>query len=340
MTTSWKRLDTSTNGTAKRPPATPLIQGPGASPAGDSWEKLFPAAPPRCRLDDLILAAPVQAQINTALARLLCYPIVDEAWGMSTTDPYGGGLVLNLVGAPGTGKTMAAHGIADRLGRWLIDVSYADLVSKYVGDTAKAIAGAFRAAMRSQAVLAFNDADAVISARLQQPASSADKGVNDAVIQMLRELEHFKGVVIFTTNLFGCYDQASLRRFTDYVRFEPPDLDCRKRLWQAKIPSQAPLTPDITASRLAEASDGLTGAEILKAVRTALVKAAERSGIAGPVTWEDFAFAIAREHAVKEAYRGAPRVVSETVVAPQDLPPEVKTKVDAGVPDNGPEQTG
>ena len=272
------------------------------------------------------MPAAVQAQLDNALARLRYHDIVYDAWGMKAIDPYSGGLALNLLGDPGTGKSHAAEGLAGRLGRLLIDVDYADIFSKYPGDTSKAIAGAFRAAEKSGAVLVFHDADPVLCSRLRQPANSADKGVNDAVVQMLRALEHFKGVVIFTTNLFGSYDPAFLRRITAHISFDPPDRDCRRRLWHAKIPLDAPLLPDITRDRLAEASDGLTGADILKAVKTALVNAAARAGSAGPVIWEDFALAIAQERAAKEAHRGTARVVSETVLTQENMPAEVKAK--------------
>src|SRR5579884_690236 len=208
MIAGWRRIDMPANGAAKRPSAPPLVQGAGTPPSGDEWEKLFSAVAPRYRYEDLVVPAAVQAQLDNALARVRCHPIVYEAWGMKAKNPYGGGLVLNLYGPPGTGKTHAAEAIAHRLGRLLIDIDYAALISKYVGDTGKAIAGAFRAAERTGAVLVFNEGDTVLTSRLQRPANSADKGGNDAVVQMLRTLERFQGVVIFTSNLFASYDSA------------------------------------------------------------------------------------------------------------------------------------
>ncbi len=329
MIAGWRRIDMPANGAAKRPSAPPLVQGAGTPPSGDEWEKLFSAVAPRYRYEDLVVPAAVQAQLDNALARVRCHPIVYEAWGMKAKNPYGGGLVLNLYGPPGTGKTHAAEAIAHRLGRLLIDIDYAALISKYVGDTGKAIAGAFRAAERTGAVLVFNEGDTVLTSRLQRPANSADKGGNDAVVQMLRTLERFQGVVIFTSNLFASYDSASLRRIKAHVRFELPDRDCRRRLWQHLLPEAVPLAPDVTPDRLAEASDSLAGGDMLNAAETALVSAADRSGPAGPVTWEDFALALAQERDARESHRGQARVVSEAVIDPADLPAEAKAKFKA-----------
>jgi hypothetical protein len=329
MPANWRRVHAPTGGAPPRPGSTPLTQG-GAGPSGDAagWEKLFTPVAPRCRYEDLVVPATTQARLDNAIGLIRTHPIWSEVWGLAAADPYGGGLTLNLQGGPGTGKSFAAEAIAERLGRWLIRVRHAEIISKYVGDTGKNIAGIFRAGERSGAVLVIDEADTFLGGRLHQPANSADRGVNDAVNAMLTGLEHYRGVVIFTTNLFSSYDAAFLRRIHEHVRFDPPDLDCRCRLWQKWLTSKMPLATDVTPERLAEATEGMSGGELLKVRRKAAVRTAVRSGAIGPVTWEDFAVAIAQEHATKEEHRGGPRVVSEALVEPARLPAEARARFD------------
>ena len=159
-------------------------------------------------------------------------------------------------------------------------------------------------------------------------ASGADKSVNEAVGEMLAALDRHEGVVIFTTNLFDNYDRASLRRIEN-IRLDLPDAACRRRLWQNLLPPTLPLAPDVTAERLAEASDGLSGGDMVKVRRKAAARAALRSGVAGPVTWTDFADAVTQERAAKEDHQGGLRVVSEKVVKREELPPAAKAAFDA-----------
>lgn len=328
MPANWRRIPPAANGATPRPDAPPLAQGSaGPAAAAGEWEKLFTPVAPRYREEDLVVADSVREQLDNALALVRHHNVVYRDWGLSAKDPQQGGLALNLFGPPGTGKSLAAEVVAARLGRGLIIVRYSELISKYVGDTPKTIAALFRAAERHQAVLVFNEADAVLSSRLQQLASSADKASNEAVAELLTALERHRGVVIFTTNLLGNYDEAFLRRIIAHVRFDLPDLPGREQIWRQLLPKAVPLAADVTCQRLAEATDGLAGGDVLQVVRLALAKAAARSGAAGPVLWEDFALPIARERAAKEAHRRGGRW-SETPVEPAQLPALAKASFD------------
>jgi SpoVK/Ycf46/Vps4 family AAA+-type ATPase len=340
---NWKRADMSVNGTAnggaKRPPDLPLIKGTGDGDEQENqgsgnaavWEKQFKLIPPFHRFEDIVLPPDVQNELDLILAGIDAHPIVYKSWGLAQRDRYGNRLSLNLHGLSGTGKSFAAEAIAHRLGLLIIRFNYSEIFSKYVGDSAKAIAGACRAAEKSKAVLILDEADALLTRRFENPSTGAEKGVNDVVSEMLTILERYQGHVIFTTNLFGNYDEAFLRRIDDHIEFKPPDFDCRCRLWQKRLPSNPnfPLSPDVTFPRLAEASEGLSGGDMVKIVRKALTRAAVRSGVAGPVTWEDFAMFITREHATRKAHRGNGKVVSETVIDPRNLPAEAKARFDA-----------
>jgi ATP-dependent 26S proteasome regulatory subunit len=234
---------------------------------------------------------------------------------------------------------MTAEAIADRLRRMLIRMSYADIISKFPGDTNKALVGAFRAAERASAILLLEEADALLGKRLRHVASGADKSINEAVGQMLAALDHHKGIVVFTTNQFDSYDDAFPRRI-ESIRLDLPDAGCRQRLWRNLLPPTMPRAADVTPERLAEASDGMSGGDMVKVRRKAAVRAALRSGVAGPVTWTDFADALAQERAAKEDHQGGLRVVSEAVVKPEELPPAAKAAFDANNGKQAPESNG
>src|SRR5581483_3523220 len=152
MPLPWKRIDTSLNGTIKRESASPMSQASGGQDGAslarklssgtdspDGWEKMFAPISPRYRYDDLILNPSVQACLESALAQVTCHAVIYDAWGLRAKEPYGGGLSLNLYGPPGTGKSMTAEAVAERLRRTVIRIKYANIISKYPGDTNKAI---------------------------------------------------------------------------------------------------------------------------------------------------------------------------------------------------------
>lgn len=86
---------------------------------------------------------------------------VFEKWGFKNTHKFSRRIGINLYGAPGTGKTMAAHAIAKNLGRKILIVNYADIESKFVGETPKNIRKVFEVAQKSNSILFFDEADAI-----------------------------------------------------------------------------------------------------------------------------------------------------------------------------------
>ncbi|MGZ8315611.1 MAG: AAA family ATPase [Telluria sp.] len=122
---------------------------------------------------------------------------------------------LCLYGPPGTGKTAYGRWVAERLGAPLLLYSASEMMSKWVGESEKNIAAAFRRAESEKAVLLIDEVDSFLQDRAQARQSWEVTMVNE----MLTRMESFSGVFIASTNLMGGLDPAALRRFDLKVCF-------------------------------------------------------------------------------------------------------------------------
>ncbi len=236
---------------------------------------IFTPEQPRRRLEDLVVGAVTDRQLRTALAKIQYHDKLYHDWGLETIHPEGRNIAINLYGPPGTGKSFAAEAIADHLKRPIIRVDYAQIESRFVGDTPKNIVAAFKAAYESNAVLFFDEADSVLSRRATNITQAADYGVNVSRSTLLLQLDAFQGVVLFATNLASNYDPAFVRRILAHVYFPLPDESSLVRLWQYHLPPQLPLAGDVTPEALAALSAGLSGGEVLNTVILAAAAAVE-----------------------------------------------------------------
>lgn len=184
-----------------------------------------------------------------------------DEWKLSS-DSRKRALILNFYGASGTGKSMTGEAIAGELGRKVYRVNYAQLESKYVGETPKNIKKVFELARRENAVIIFDEADSFLGKRLTNVSQSADYGVNITRSVMLIELENFDGIVIFTTNLIKNYDEAFKRRILASIKFELPDEIGREKLFRRYVSKEMPLSDDVTTEILAKNFEKLSGADI------------------------------------------------------------------------------
>ncbi len=251
---------------------------------------LFTPEQPRRRLADLVLSAETERALQVALAKIQHHALLYQTWGLAQIHPEGRGIAINLYGASGTGKSFAAEALAQHLGKPIIRVDYAQLESRYVGDTPKNIAAAFDAARQHDAVLFFDEADSVLSHRVTNITQAADYGVNISRSTLLLQLDSFEGVVIFATNLARNYDPAVVRRILAHVPFTLPDQAALVRLWRYHLPPQLPRSADASPEALAALSEGLSGGDVLNCVLLAASAAALRG--AGEVALADFSAAI------------------------------------------------
>jgi SpoVK/Ycf46/Vps4 family AAA+-type ATPase len=226
---------------------------------------------------DVVLPPETRRTLDDALAQVRNHSLIFGRWGLGERHASGLGLAFNFAGPPGTGKTICAEAIAHALGMKLLVVDYAEVESMWMGETPKNVAGAFRAAVEQNAVLFFDEADAIAVRRHAGAALAQERESNVTVNVLLRELEAFNGVVIFATNLAANFDPAFERRIRTHVRFVMPGADERERIWQVQIhPRKTPLAPDVNFRALADKYAG-SGGDIKNAVLKAASSAAAES---------------------------------------------------------------
>jgi SpoVK/Ycf46/Vps4 family AAA+-type ATPase len=233
---------------------------------------------PERTLADVILPPQTRRTLEQALAEVRNHTLIFSRWGLGERHTSGRGLAFNFAGPPGTGKTICAEAIAHELGMKLLVVDYAEAESMWIGETPKNIVAAFRAAVEKNAVLFFDEADAIATRRSAGAPLRADREANLTVNIILRELEAFNGIVIFATNLAANFDPAFERRIRTHVLFEMPGVEERVRIWQLQIhPQKTPLAPDVDFQGLAERYV-VSGGDIKNAVIKAAAAAAAEPG--------------------------------------------------------------
>ena len=150
---------------------------------------------------DVILPPRTRAALDQALSLVHSHALIFTRWGLGERHSTGLGLAFNFAGPPGTGKTICAEAIATALGKNLLSVRYAEMESMWAGETPKNVAAVFRMATEQNAVLFFDEADAIASRRATGATQGYQRESNTVVNVLLKELEAFNGVVIFATNL-------------------------------------------------------------------------------------------------------------------------------------------
>ena len=270
---------------------------------------------PLWKLEDIYLEPNASLHLMTALTICKSHQRLFHEWGLLSTFRQERATILNFFGPPGTGKSMLAEGIASFLEKPILQVNYSQLESKYVGETPKNIRKCFQMAKEKDAVLVFDEADSFLSKRLTSVTHSADYGVNITRSVMLLELEQFRGIVVFTTNLIKNYDDAFKRRILASIELDLPDENGRECIWDKHIPKSFPLSDGITTEELARRYSGVSGADIKDIILYAAVLCIQRDG--RKVDWEDFDKAY---KFVMSRYEGSQNLISvstETITEKQ-----------------------
>ena len=233
---------------------------------------------PQRTFADVILPDTTRQALDQTLVHVTRHDLIFNRWGLGERHPTGLALAFNFAGAPGTGKTICAEAIAHALGRRLLVVRYAEVESMWLGETPKNVAAVFKMAREENAVLLFDEADAIASRRSTAIDHAISRESNAVINVLLQELERFNGVVIFATNLAANFDPAFERRIRTHVLFEMPGVKEREQIWRVQMhPRLTPLADDVDFAALAEKYP-VAGGDIRNAVLKAAMAAAGEPG--------------------------------------------------------------
>ncbi|MFH9550785.1 ATP-binding protein [Streptomyces sp. NPDC017435] len=222
---------------------------------------------------DLVLPERPLTQLHELALRARHRDRVLGDWRLSAGGGRGRGVLGLFAGESGTGKTLSAEVVAAELGLDLYVVQLSSVVDKYVGETEKNLERIFSEADRTDAVLLFDEADAVFGKR-SEVKDAHDKYANMESAYLLQRLESFDGIALLTTNLRANIDEAFTRRLDLVVDFPFPDAGQRLALWRHGL-SHVPCAPDVDLGPLAKDFE-LAGGSIRSAVVTAAYLAAGR----------------------------------------------------------------
>lgn len=258
-------------------------------------------------LDDLVLPAHTRGEVE----RLIGWARDrDEVLALGELQGKGGkgtGICALFSGSPGTGKTLAAHVVADSLGMDLFQVDLSSVVDKYIGETEKNLERVFTQAESLNAVLFFDEADSLFGSR-SSVSDARDRYANQEVSYLLQRMEASEGITVLATNLRGNLDPAFARRLHFMVHFPDPDEPTRRMLWThhlAQLPRTDPADPmdveflarslevaggDIRNIVLAAAYDAVADSRVvgMRDVRAATVREMAKLGRrTGDARWTD-----------------------------------------------------
>jgi SpoVK/Ycf46/Vps4 family AAA+-type ATPase len=199
---------------------------------------------PHYTWDDIILPRDRLQQLREICHYVKYRARVYDDWGFDRKLSLGKGLNVLFAGPSGTGKTMAAEIIAGELELDLYKIDLSTVVSKYIGETEKNLARIFAEAETSNAILFFDEADALFGKR-SEVRDSHDRYANIEVGYLLQKMEEYQGVVMLATNMRKNMDDAFVRRMHCTVEFPFPTEQDRRRIWERVWPEDAPRNQDL-----------------------------------------------------------------------------------------------
>ncbi len=234
---------------------------------------------PSLLLDDVKVKPQVRSILNDAVTGIRKSPVVLDTWGLRKNYPYGRSVSVLLSGPPGTGKTMTANAIAGELSLPLYQVNLSSIMDKYIGETEKNLEKAFLFAEKTDAVLFFDEADALFGAR-SEVHDAKDRYANTEISYLLQRIEAYDGIVVMATNIMANIDPAFLRRIRYVIRYENPDEGLRREIWEGCLTEGLP-HEEIDLDYLASQFESFTGSIIKTVFLNACAYAAGRGEVLG-----------------------------------------------------------
>ena len=199
---------------------------------------------PFYKWDDIVLPPEKKEQLREVCNYVKYRSLVYGDWGFDKKLSLGKGLNILFTGTSGTGKTMAAEVIAGELGLDLYKIDLSAMISKYIGETEKNLSRIFSEAETSNAILFFDEADALFGKR-SEVRDSHDRYANIETSYLLQRMEEYEGVVILATNLCKNMDDAFVRRMHFTIEFPFPSQKYRHRIWEGIWTEKTPRAKDI-----------------------------------------------------------------------------------------------
>ena len=252
----------------------------------DALRELSPSAmrevlveSPNVRWNDIGGLANVKQELMEAVEWPLAYPKLFSH--MAATPPKG----IMLYGPPGTGKTLMAKAVATESQANFISVKGPEFLSKWVGESEKAVRETFRKARQAApTVLFFDEMDSIAPAR---GGGTSDSHVTERVIsQILSEMDGLEAlhnvVVVAATNRPDIIDPALLRpgRFDRMVEIGMPDQEARLEILKIHTKNR-PLAGDVDLAAISKKTDGYSGADLANVTNEAVMLAIREYVLAG-----------------------------------------------------------
>jgi SpoVK/Ycf46/Vps4 family AAA+-type ATPase len=228
---------------------------------------------PRHLWNDIVLPEEVLGQLREICQRVVYRHRVLSDWGFGAKLSLGKGVNALFAGPSGTGKTMATEIIASELGLDLYKIDLSGVVSKYIGETERNLDRVFSAAEDANAILFFDEADALFGKR-SEVRDSHDRYANIEISYLLQKMEEYEGLAILATNLKANLDEAFTRRLAFTIHFPFPDDASRLRIWRGIWPPSMSLDSGVDLEFLAEQFK-LSGGNIKNIALAAAFLAAE-----------------------------------------------------------------
>ncbi len=180
--------------------------------------------------DSLVLPGDLKRMLGGFIDRVRLRDQLSDNLGPAIKSRYRPGVRALMCGESGTGKTMAAHWLSDRIGLPLYRVDMATLTSKWIGETEKNLAQLLSTAENSDVILFFDEADSLFGARTDV-SDANDRYANAQTNFLLQRIEEFDGVALLSTNGRDRFDNAFVRRLDFIMEFPLPDSTARRDLW-------------------------------------------------------------------------------------------------------------
>ncbi|MEM3345906.1 MAG: CDC48 family AAA ATPase [Desulfurococcaceae archaeon] len=229
---------------------------------------------PDVRWSDVGGLEDVKQVLNENIVYPIKYPEIYEKYNINP--PRG----VLLYGPPGCGKTLLAKAVATESNANFIAVRGPEILSKWVGESERAVREIFKKArLHAPTIVFFDEIDAIAPVR----GLGADSGVSERIVaQIITELDGIRDlknvVVLAATNRPDLVDPALLRpgRLDKLVYVPPPDYKARLEILKVHT-RYIPLAPDVDLSEIARRTDNYTGADLEALVREALISALRES---------------------------------------------------------------